>query len=1598
MSKFINPIGNEVDYQQFCIQLADGTVVYRHVPECNECGDPYYTDFQGNKISEPDLTGSEKCSDEVTQSFCVESQEWTYAIDNTGTQTNFNAEIEITLSDGSSFTIQQTNQGSISQWTPQMAEWGANIQQAADDAGLAWFVETRYIAGPGSLAGGGGFSGPPSEVVSNALWEGNIRARYVNIQICPGQPVPVKAVFKGIDNTDTRYDEVNLTTAGAVLGPIQKFWICKECGDAPVWYLQDGVTLATSGQIPNCWEPCGTLSQLDSPPDRECDFDYVLGCDNNNQTDPLLYTNQVTRRATICNGEQIAVDYYVEDPTDPNVLIPYDLVGEFVDCDTGEPTPLPCGEKEVLVDKELVCVDLGNGCNTPAFRIVRRENCIDSETFITQDGDVTSQVISWHAGHCGQGRTKIDTCWLPDQYAIQWSWGGNADLASYNALTDTTTYYGKTQVGTTNTGGYALAFKNDAVEPTLYFQVNGTLYKADPNDPINTFITVGPTSVSSDGSTPTASSSYPCFDYIDGQLLIGDGRQAWVIDETTGNSSYLGRLIDVRDGADLNVSPGDWFSDPNGDWFMMAMDNRGASFINPADGLPYCTGTVLWKIDKQTLEATRISSSCSPVSGTGASWLAANQYLLSTSSGVVYRYNKLTDVWDVYYNADDSGTNVTINDLAPQWIVPDPIPVFGWVDDNCPETNPECTPTLFTIEQLDSGDLECKRFVPTTPGKFQCTKDPNPFVSDPFDDSSGGSSQSGCERCPDEDWHDGCSDAGPTKWRRYYDSSGNQYIEYYYGTLPAPTTETPSGFTLLSCEDAPNPNSETTEWCNGDVVPNKTVFRKEYSDGTIVWYDDTGTITEPTNKTPGECQQTDPLLPVTDEIICFEGTTYTRVRYETYVPNVDGVPELDTFQIAWYNEDGTFYDSGVLPAGSSFTEPGEYYFGDCNTVYQEIRFEKLCEEDDEKLLLIDSGGGFAEYSFYDGSLTDINTISVPSAGGSADPDNFVLYNFVSPDQLYVTDVNTKQVVNQVTLFSNDGSPLTFSAASFDVTDGFLYSHDNANIYRTDVNIGEVSLVTPLTGVAGSGTSMAIDANGRMIVMGSLGRVYEIDRGTGAGSLIYTSAYNVGNGSTFNASNTNPLLYITSGNNTVEVDLVAGTETLIIDSWAPGANSIAFYRTQAQIPNCFYRKFGIPEDPNANPVYISDHFVSDFSDRVISGAVNCCECSNCSGGSSVGGGSTVITNFPEVQDLEKVEICDGNKTLWQVSTANENGIITVTYEDETGVVPEPASWTVGRCVNNCEVFDYYELTNVTGTLRNREWHDTAPTVPNTAGTEEGRNFRLNHDFSLPTTTDNSQSNLQLNDTDNTPVELDIQVKEGFVIVTEPMDLRYIDNSEGYWAVELGQCCGELELLAENGGFFAGRNMPFSLPVGIHKIRLWNIDSGGSNSSANLQYSTDGGISWVTDNTPPNIQISETKPSQECKQGYLCEGQYFELDKTAPVVFNDSVSLCKIECQSNDGGTATLEETEYTTGFATEVLNSAFVVPSFPPNTKEVVVFNDSGAIIVIDTNVGQQTVMQGGTIEFSVFDYETPLTATAITLVSGTFNPSDTIVFNYKTIS
>ena len=286
---------------------------------------------------------------------CVESQEWTYGIDNTGTNYADTATYRITLSNGQTLTFEQTP---TTGWSNQLTQWAANIQTVADDAGLTWFADPRAVNNvvPSDISGGygtgstpTGLPGAPSVPIAQGLIDGGMGARYVNIQICPAQPVPTKV--ERITSATYTNNPYSLNTAGAILGPTNRFFVCRNCGEGPVWYLDDGVTEASAGQIPSCYVPCGTLSLTEAPPESECQFFFADGCDNNNSTDSADFTSGVTRRSTICSDGNISLDYFVADPADDSALISYDLMGSFVDCATGEEVVLPdipCGSFEIV--------------------------------------------------------------------------------------------------------------------------------------------------------------------------------------------------------------------------------------------------------------------------------------------------------------------------------------------------------------------------------------------------------------------------------------------------------------------------------------------------------------------------------------------------------------------------------------------------------------------------------------------------------------------------------------------------------------------------------------------------------------------------------------------------------------------------------------------------------------------------------------------------------------------------------------------------------------------------------------------------------------------------------------------------------------------------------------------------------------------------------------------------------------------------------------------------------------------------------------------------------------------------------------------------
>ena len=1082
----------------------------------------------------------EPCFEKNFQSTeCRESQEYTYALDNTGTQTNFNGQLEIFVSDGTSFFVDQTNQGYASQWTPQMGEWGANIQTAADAAGYLWFVETRFIAGSGSLTSGGGFSGPPSETVSVALWDGGIRARYVNIQVCPGQPVPTRAIFRGTDNTDPRYDEVELTTAGAVLGPVNRFEVCTdkdECGTEvnQTWFIYDDGILrpASTGELPNCWEPCGTLALTDGPPDRECQFVFAEGCDSNNSENLGDFTQDVTRRATICDGEQIAVAYFIPDPDDTTSLVDYDLNGEFVDCATGEPIPepeLPCEEKDF------------------SFTI----------------------------------------CATPKQYANLITINGAGQLNIYDQISGQWTNYGQvTKPDGSGLGSFSMDVLNDATNPQIIIQSSGELFSLsiDPDtcEPLSTEAReIGSHANSSfSGSYPVGAFKPGTEDYY---VALGSGSTLGIANVNTGVVTTLGQLTDTRDGAAAQMGFGDAFFDPSGKFYGFAKDTRGATFGTT-------TGTILWCIDPVALTADPVGINAAPSSGTGAAWVSAGVYALSTSSGQVYYYRAsndtvlgASDVWSTEIPNAPTG----INDLGNLWKRPETISVFV-CGVKC--GNEIISEEKFQIVQNDDGTSDLVPFTLNLPLDWgKCEPDANPYITDPFD-SAGGSSN---PKPVDKNWSVGCYDGGAMLWREDCDG----FFEYRYGAPAETSLAAPDGFLPYECGTVFR-LTDTRPFCatNSDGEPLGTVYQQEETQtGNIVWFDETGEITEPEFKQPGDCPPLDDETAVGEQIVCINDSAYIRRRTDNLVQNADGLLEPVNYEVIIFNSDGTLYTSGITPIDQSVSpaEP-EFTVGDCVAAYITTERDVYCEIPAKYLLLIDSGGGFARYSFLTETWSNVSTLSVSSAGGSADVENRILYNFVAPDQITRVDVNTDTQLPAMTVI--DGiinpsvvtNPKTFSAASFRETDGKLYAQDtagaDAGLYCINVNAdpsvvtATVDFVTAISGVAGTGTSIMIDNSTDTLIVNGTTLSYNVDWTTGT-STVWGNPPIQPNGGTFD---TNGNAYVTSSTDTY--CLQAGLDpndpsnwNQIIDDWGPGANSIAYYEVDAPQPPEFECRYGILEN-------------------------------------------------------------------------------------------------------------------------------------------------------------------------------------------------------------------------------------------------------------------------------------------------------------------------------------------------------------------------------------------------------------------------------------
>lgn len=924
--------------------------------------------------------------------------------------------------------------------------------------------------------------------------------------------------------------------------------------------------------------------------------------------------------------------------------------------------PLPQGTSRNAVDVGFKVVDL-----------------LGNEQTVTDANELT-------LGGCEcNDRVEINNCFLPDQYAIIWAINGSGDLLSYNPIEDVWTDHGNV-----SPGSYALAFDNNLGSPAIYYQRNGELYKVDPSSPSSGSFFVGDTD-------PHAGGSYPWLAFDpQGRLLVGPvspGTSIAIIDPSTGATTYLGNIIDTATGNRLLTAGGDWTFDPAGGLYVLTQ--------NPSR---------IFQIDLATLEATEVTQSPAPFSGnfTGFAWSSANKFWGSRSTGEIWQYDVIQDTWTLVTTAPNG-----INDLDSQFIIPDAIPVVGWMDlsgcgdgnatdgDTDPDNDldddgvyPDCAGiTLFTYEvDTLTQSVVCRRFEPRINGKFgNCVPEGNPFVTDP---NQSGESGGGCDTCSDQVWREGCSDAGYTLYRRYYDPSGNVFMEYLFGTLTEPTQTAPSGFNPIPCGEVIPGEVVITAFC--DLGTNNTVYERQeiLTDGTlqVTWFNETGTILEPTNLGTGACEQVDPLLPVTEQIICLDGEPAVRKYSEVLVPDGTGLPVLSQYQLIYFDNNGPIYDSGLLNADDSLPggEPTDWYIGACIEGPKDVWRQKLCEGVSNTVLMVSSSGSgsFSSYEVRGGNFQDV-FLAVDAAASGADIANGFLYTFNAANDLVVVDVKqSPPVVLNVLPRSGDFTGGT-NAAAFDPITNSLWFIGGSSLYSLNVSTGSSTLLGAMPNyLSNSGASLAISPEGT---------VYVNARNSATTSFDNTSISTV-NRSTFELTdftdlpknaqgmswgrdvNGNEGIWFGSGDTTLNflnLGTLAVTEN--VTEKAEGINSVSYYEVGPVVPKTIIREYC--RDEVSGEVDFQDYDLN-YEEYSPVGYISCCSL-QASSGEGGSGGSTADPCPELAQPLVEVS-GTGNipAGLKSVTINNLTGVTIINGGFEIGNDRRPESISFGTDRSGC----------------------------------------------------------------------------------------------------------------------------------------------------------------------------------------------------------------------------------------------------------------------------------------------------------------------------
>lgn len=217
-----------------------------------------------------------------------------------------------------------------------------------------------------------------------------------------------------------------------------------------------------------------------------------------------------------------------------------------------------------------------------------------------------------------------------------------------------------------------------------------------------------------------------------------------------------------------------------------------------------------------------------------------------------------------------------------------------------------------------------------------------------------------------------------------------------------------------------------------------------------------------------------------------------------------------------------------------------------------------------------------------------------------------------------------------------------------------------------------------------------------------------------------------------------------------------------------------------------------------------------------------------------------------------------------------------------------------------------------TMRRREWTDlgAAPAEVSLAASLSiiGGFDGLEGGVPLPAAPADTDvvaaTTLDINDSNNTGGVLDLEIKQGFVLVAEPFFVRYLmTGSERYNAIYVDKCCGGVAERIYHASIDAGApgvqgDAYGVMPAGIHHMTLYNLDTNGTNASGTFQWSSDG-VNWSADESAAPWTRHSAKPVDSCFKVRIDDAGVTDA-VTGDAVDVTTLRYCALPCEATAGG--------------------------------------------------------------------------------------------------